>query len=98
MLDNIKAMFQDGLEQSIALIEKADEVIEDLYNKNYKLYVVTNGLVRLQKPRITNSKIGNYFSDIIVSEEVGIAKPNPLIFNVLLQRSNLKPDEVIMII
>ena len=90
-------LFQDGLEQSVALIEKADEVIEYLYNKNYKLYVVTNGLIRLQKPRIINSTIADYFSDIIVSEEVGVAKPNPKIFDVLLQRSNLKPNEAIVV-
>ena len=90
-------LFQAGLEQSVALTEKADEVIEYLYNKNYKLYVATNGLIRLQKPRIINSTIADYFSDIIVSEEVGVAKPNPKIFDVLLQRSNLKPNEAIVV-
>ena len=90
-------LFTYGLEHSVALIENAEEVIEDLYNKKYKIYVVTNGLIRLQKPRITNSKIRKYFSDIIVSEEVGIAKPDPKIFNTLIQRNNLKKDEIIMI-
>ena len=90
-------LFKDGLEHSVALIENAEEVIEDLYNKKYKLYVVTNGLIRLQKPRITNSKIGKFFSDIIVSEEVGIEKPNQKIFKTLIQKNNLKIDEIVMI-
>lgn len=90
-------LFQDGLEHSVALIEKADEVMEYLYNKKYLLFVATNGLVRLQKPRITNSNIAKYISDIIVSEEVGIAKPNPRIFDILLQNYNLNATEVIMI-
>ena len=94
---NANKLFQEGLEHSVALMEKADEVIKDLYNKNYKLYVVTNGLIRLQKPRIINSKIGSYFTDIIVSEEVGERKPNPKIFNTLLKRYNLKSTEVVMI-
>lgn len=94
---NANKLFQEGLEKSVALIEEANEVVQYLYNKNYKLYVVTNGLIRLQKPRIINSKIADFFSDIIVSEEVGISKPNPKIFNVLLQKINLKPNDVIMI-
>ena len=90
-------LFQYGLEHSVALIEKADEVIEYLYNKNYMLFVATNGLIRLQKPRILNSKVSKYISDIIVSEEVGLAKPNPIIFNTLLQNNNINSSEAIMI-
>ena len=90
-------LFQYGLEHSVALIEKADEVIEYLYNKNYMLFVATNGLVRLQKPRIINSNISKYISDIIVSEEVGLAKPNPIIFKTLLQNNNINSSEAIMI-
>lgn len=89
--------FQDGLANAVSLIENAYDIIKYLYNKDYKLYIVTNGLVKLQKPRITNSKISKYISDIIVSEEVNSSKPNPEIFIVLLNRINLKSNEVIMI-
>lgn len=89
--------FQEGLANAVALTENAYEIVKYLYHKNYRLYVVTNGLVRLQKPRITNSKISKYISDIIVSEEVNSTKPDPEIFNVLLDRINLKSNEVIMI-
>ena len=90
-------MFQCGLSSAVALIENAYDITKYLYNKGYKLYVVTNGLVKLQKPRITNSKIAKYISDIIISEEVNSSKPNPKIFNVLLNKINLKPNQVIMI-
>ena len=90
-------LFQCGLSSAVALIENAYDITKYLYNKGYKLYVVTNGLVKLQKPRITNSKIAKYISDIIISEEVNSSKPNPKIFNVLLNKINLKQNEVIMI-
>ena len=51
----------------------------------------------MQKPRILNSKISKYISDIIISEEVGVTKPNAKIFNTLLQRNCLKQSDVIMI-
>ncbi|MCL2409790.1 MAG: YjjG family noncanonical pyrimidine nucleotidase [Oscillospiraceae bacterium] len=90
-------LFKVGLANSVALIENADEIIEYLYNKGYMLCVVTNGLIELQKPRVANSKIGKFISHIMVSEEVGAHKPNPLIFNTLLKRIGLNPWDVIMI-
>ena len=50
-----------------------------------------------QKTRIISSKIAPFIKDIIVSEEVGEAKPNPKIFNVLLKKHSLKPDNVVMV-
>ena len=90
-------IFTEKLKQSCTLVENAEEVIKYLYNKNYKLYIVTNGLINIQKIRIMNSNISTYFSDIIVSEEVGVTKPNSKIFNELLKRNKLQPSEVIMI-
>ena len=90
-------LFQDGLSQSSAIIKNADITMEYLYKKNFDLYVVTNGLVKLQKPRITNSKISPFIKDIIVSEEVGEGKPNLKIFNAILEKHNLKPDNAVMI-
>lgn len=89
--------FQEGLANTVALTENAYDIIKYLYEKEYKICVVTNGLVKLQKPRITNSQISKYISEIIVSEEVGISKPNPQIFKVLLNKLNLKSSNVIMI-
>ena len=90
-------LFKIGLANAVALIENAEEIIEHFYHENYILCVVTNGLIELQRPRVTNSKIGKFISHIMVSEEVGAHKPNPLIFNTLLERICLRPENVIMI-
>lgn len=89
--------FQEGFANAVALTENAYDIIKYLYEKKYKICVVTNGLVKLQRPRITNSQISKYISEIIVSEEVGINKPNPQIFNVLLNKLSLKSSNVIMV-
>ncbi|MDR2590405.1 MAG: YjjG family noncanonical pyrimidine nucleotidase [Oscillospiraceae bacterium] len=90
-------LFKTGLTNSKALMENSEVVVEYLYNKNYVLCVVTNGLIEIQKPKVINSKIGKFFTHIMVSEEVGAHKPNPLIFNTLLERLCLNPCDVIMI-
>ena len=90
-------LFSEGLANSVALLENSEEIMKYLYDKGYHLYIVTNGLVKLQKPRILNSSISKFLSDIIVSEEVGKPKPNPKIFQVLMDRHHIKASEAIMI-
>ncbi len=90
-------LFKEGFASTSSLTKNSYEIIKYLHDKKYKIYVITNGIVELQKPRIINSLIGSYISDIIVSEEVGIAKPDSKIFNILLEKINLKSNEVIMI-
>ena len=90
-------LFKIGLAASVALMENAVEVVEYLHKNEYMLCVVTNGLIKLQKPRVANTALGKFISHIIVSEEVGAHKPNPLIFNTLLEKLGLSPSDVIMV-
>ncbi len=90
-------LFKEGLVSSSALMEYAEEIAQYLYEKKYRMYIVTNGKVNLQRPRVMNSKIANYITDIIVSEETGADKPDPIIFEMLLEKAGLKPENVIMV-
>ena len=94
---NANRLFKTGLAGSAALLDGAEEITAHLHGKGFMLCVVTNGLIALQRPRVMNSAVGKYISHIIVSEEVGAHKPNPLIFNTLLERIELSADDVIMI-
>jgi len=94
---NANELFKIGLASSTALIDGAQGIVEYLHGKGVMLCVITNGLVELQCPRVMNSKIGKFISHIIVSEEVGAHKPNPLIFNTLLNRLGLASTQAIMV-
>jgi len=89
--------FMEGLANSCALLDGAREVVAQLYNDGYKIAVATNGLVKLQKPRVMNTTIAKYVSEIVVSEEVDAPKPDPKIFQTILERLDIKPSEAIMI-
>lgn len=69
------------------LYEDSRELIEKLH-LDRKLSIVTNGLSAVQNTRIRKSEIAHYFQDIVVSEEVNVAKPNPRILEIALE--NLK--------
>jgi 2-haloacid dehalogenase len=63
------------------LMDGAAEVVEGLYGRA-GLVIVTNGLKDVQRARIRQSEIGRFFHDVVISEEVGFAKPDGRIFDV----------------
>jgi len=57
------------------------ELLEELVaSKKYDLYIATNGIPEVQKPRIRDSGVATYFKGIFISEEIGYAKPDPRFF------------------
>lgn len=74
---------------------------EDLLNylsKNYRIAIITNGLLDVQHRRIRNSVVGHYFEDVVISDEIKIAKPNPEIFTHALNNLSYKKKESVLMI
>ncbi|MCK5152724.1 MAG: YjjG family noncanonical pyrimidine nucleotidase [Spirochaetales bacterium] len=79
------------------LLEGALDIL-NLCEKKYRLAAVTNGIGDVQRSRIDKAGIGHYFETIVISEDVGIAKPDPEIFIITFENMNLtQKDEVLMI-
>ncbi len=51
--------------------------------------VVTNGTVQREERKIRNTGLDRYVADWVISEEVGVSKPNPRIFAMAAQRSRM---------
>lgn len=63
----------------------------------YPLGLLTNGVSDLQRRKIAGSGVGHYFSEILISGEVGARKPDRLVFDTLLARLRTAPDRALMI-
>ena len=61
------------------LLPGAEELCSRLAAR-YRLAIVTNGIAKVQRPRFEASPIRRHFEAIVISEEVGAAKPQPAIF------------------
>ncbi len=72
-------------------------MILDYLTEKYILHIITNGFNDVQHLKLKNSGIKKHFSTITTSEEVGVKKPNPLIFNSALKKANVKASTSIMI-
>ncbi len=73
------------------------ETLTYLKNKGYRMFLLTNGFLEVQKIKIKESKLNIFFEKMITSEEAGYQKPHRRIFEYALKTVNAKKDESIMI-
>lgn len=63
-------------------------VLDYFIDKNIKMGIVTNGNYAFQNTKIDKLNLRKYMKTIIISEEVGIRKPDPQIFHLALSKIN----------
>ena len=80
----------------VRLIPGTMELLEYLKPK-YHLHLITNGFEEVQGTKLTLSGMKPYFETLTVSEEVGVKKPNPEIFQYALRKANAKAEDSLMI-
>jgi putative hydrolase of the HAD superfamily len=71
--------------------------ILDYLTEKYQLHIITNGFEEVQYKKLKNSGIIHYFSTITTSEEVGLKKPNPIVFLKALEKASTSPNHSVMI-
>ncbi len=62
-----------------------------------KLGLVTNGLSCLQHEKIAGSGLSSFFDAMVVAGDIGIAKPDPIVFHTLLEQLHVTADQAIMV-
>ncbi|MGB3368007.1 MAG: YjjG family noncanonical pyrimidine nucleotidase [Acidaminobacteraceae bacterium] len=77
--DEFASSYMRHLSNASFLYDNSVEVLSKL-SKHYKLLIITNGLSLVQSKRIKDSSVSHFFEKIIISEDIGISKPNPYIF------------------
>jgi 2-haloacid dehalogenase len=81
----LEKKYRSNLEEGHQLVSGAFELITDL-QKNYDLYIVTNGVSKTQDKRLRNSGLYPLFKDIFVSEDTGFQKPMKEYFDYVFAR------------
>ncbi len=77
--------YAQGLAHGFNLIEGAISVLRVL-QPYFQLAVITNGITEIQKSRLAGAGLDHFFSHIIISEEIGYAKPDSGFFKQALFR------------
>ncbi len=79
------ATYIQNLAEGAYLIDGAEEVVKSLVGR-VGLVLITNGLKEVQRSRLARSTISDCFSDVVISDEIGAAKPDTRIFQVAFER------------
>ena len=94
---DLSANYLECLAACSELIEDASEVVQALHGK-YRIAILTNGLQVVQRGRLARSVIRDHIADMIISEEIGHAKPAKEFFDIALSRlGNPSKRDVLMI-
>jgi putative hydrolase of the HAD superfamily len=78
------------------LFPHAHETLQYLQHK-YTLHLISNGFKEASTLKIGNTNIGRYFDQVIISEVIGINKPDPAIFQHALDIAGAEKHQSIMI-
>ena len=89
--------YLDHLGACSQLLPDARTLLDTLVGKVH-LALITNGLTRVQRARLAHSGLNACFEAVVISEEEGVAKPEPGIFDVIFSRmGHPHRSEVLMV-
>ena len=93
--ETLAEVFMQTLSSGTQLIDYAYETLEKLH-KNYDCHIITDGISRIQKGRMSKSELKPFIKEYFISEEMGVSKPDPKYFDIVKEK--IKPDHDDMLI
>lgn len=98
--DHIPQQFEDDYVRitptKTNLFEGSEKVLSYL-QKKYSLHIISNGFKESTLTKMEVSALNPYFKNVIISEDVGVNKPDKAIFEHALQKAEALKEESIMI-
>lgn len=78
--EEVNRSYFSSLAETGSAYPGALELLEDL-SRDHELYMITNGNVVSQMPRLEHAGLASYFQKVFVSEAVGVGKPDRRYFD-----------------
>lgn len=88
--------FFKALSRQHGLIDGAVETLEAV-RPGRRLAAVSNGLGPVQRMRLMNAGLMQYFDALVISCEIGVAKPDPAIFDAALKLLSASKESAVMV-
>lgn len=95
---DLNKQFLESMAEICQTLPGATELVKYLFDNNVRMAIITNGFVQLQQIRLERTGMLPYFSPVVISELVGVAKPHLTIFqHALVQMGNPDKDKILMV-
>lgn len=85
---SLDKLYLDTLGRQTALIEGARGLLDDLSAKGYRMGIVSNGFKEVQYNKLRSSDIEKYFDVVVLSDEIGINKPDRRFFDYAVDKAS----------
>ncbi|QKJ85672.1 pyrimidine 5'-nucleotidase [Paramixta manurensis] len=89
--------FLEAMAQVCQPLDGAAELLEMLKGR-VKMGIITNGFTALQQARLARTGFLGYFDLLVISEQVGVAKPHPAIFDYALEQMGQPPRSRVLMV
>ncbi|MDC5839445.1 pyrimidine 5'-nucleotidase [Vibrio europaeus] len=84
----LNSSFLEAMADICTVLPGAKELMEAIHG-NARMGIITNGFTDLQAIRLEKTGMSQYFEHVIISEEVGVAKPDTAIFSHALEKMGM---------
>ena len=84
----VAAVFADALGRQSVPIEGAVEAVAR-WSRIVPVIIVTNGISKIQHGRMNGSEVRHYIRGMVISEEVGAAKPDPRMLEIGMEMAGI---------
>jgi phosphoserine phosphatase len=88
--------YQQARRSTHIIFDDANTVLTDL-KQDYRLGLLTNGAEEIQQTKIDGSGLEHYFDATVITGAVGIGKPDPKPFNVIMEQLEVTAAETAMV-
>lgn len=94
----MNASYLNNLIVHTAPLDGALELLETLQSQKVKMGIITNGLKEVQRPRIKRAGMDKFFEIVLVSDEIGLAKPDTRFFALAHKAMGLPEKEKVLVV
>ena len=90
--------YTTNLSESSSLIDGALDFVKKLHSLGLKLYIITNGLIKVQEGRFERSGLSPYIDKMYISERMGVAKPDKAYFDLVFEDANISDKSEVIVL
>ncbi len=73
------------------------QVLKELSLRGYRLHIITDGFLEVQLVKLKIGKISSFINTLVVSEEIGVLKPDKRLFDYALDKANAQRETSIFV-
>ena len=95
--EQLNEAFLSAMADICTLLPGVKQLIESIGDRAH-LGIITNGFTELQQVRLERTGLDGAIKTLVISEQVGVAKPHPAIFEHALEQMDFPPKEQVLMV